>query len=379
MKAEDIPFLAALIFPGFVAIQTFYWATHARDMPDLLRVLWSFIYSVPIFFGLHGLSRHVFRVGARELPSPETVAASPDLTPIWFLVSLYAAAAVAGYVVGQVWKKRLLDQPLRAIGIDLRRHRDVLTQALSQRSHVDIKLSDGAVVRGWPFMFSTEGEKERYVYLTRARRKTPQGGWTQPQQEVLIPVGRIERVYFLDAERALGTVDTQRRQGRKKAVMVAGAAGLAIAGLLTMVVLLAEDRHQDTAYVSRVIDGDTIELVNGDLVQYLGIDTPEALHLEMPLECHVSEAAEANRRLVEGQEVRLERDVSDKDTYGRLLRYVYVGDAFVQVELVRQGHAYVNCRDPDVRYVDKLAAAETQAREEGLGLWGTCTAEEAAP
>ncbi|MBA7674017.1 Thermonuclease [subsurface metagenome] len=81
------------------------------------------------------------------------------------------------------------------------------------------------------------------------------------------------------------------------------------------------------------------------------------------------EAWEANRRLVEGKEVRLERDVTETDKYGRLLRYVYVGDVFVNAELVRQGLAEAKAYPPDTKYQDYLEKLEAEARLAGRGMW----------
>ena len=70
----------------------------------------------------------------------------------------------------------------------------------------------------------------------------------------------------------------------------------------------------------------------------------------------------------------LEKDVSETDQYGRLLRYVWLHDTtgwtLVNLELVREGYAQVSTYPPDVKYVDLYLAAQQQAREQGLGLWG---------
>ncbi len=129
---------------------------------------------------------------------------------------------------------------------------------------------------------------------------------------------------------------------------------------------------QDTSLVTRVIDGDTIELENGEVVRYLLIDTPETVHPEKPVECFGPEATERNRQLVEGRRVRLEKDVTDRDAYGRLLRYVYADGTMVQAELVREGYGYVHSRQPDVKYLRDIAAFEREARQEGAGLWTAC-------
>src|SRR3989344_6996325 len=79
--------------------------------------------------------------------------------------------------------------------------------------------------------------------------------------------------------------------------------------------------------VTRVIDGDTIEIEGGQKVRYIGIDTPETVDPRSLPQCFGKEAASKNRELVEGKKVRLEKDILDKDKYGRLLRYVYLPDS----------------------------------------------------
>lgn len=118
-----------------------------------------------------------------------------------------------------------------------------------------------------------------------------------------------------------------------------------------------------TARVIEVIDGDTIVIEGGYRVRYIGIDTPEKG------EPYYSEARQANQRLVQGKKVRLEKDVSDMDKYGRLLRYVYVNSTFVNAELVRQGYARAHAYPPDTKYQFYLEAAEREARQEGKGIW----------
>ncbi len=122
----------------------------------------------------------------------------------------------------------------------------------------------------------------------------------------------------------------------------------------------------ETAKVTRVIDGDTIIIEGNYRVRYIGIDTPEVYP---KVEDYGIEAWEANRRLVGGKEVRLERDVTEKDKYGRLLRYVYVGDVLVNAELVRQGLAEAKAYPPDIKYQDYLEKLEAEARLAGRGMW----------
>jgi len=123
----------------------------------------------------------------------------------------------------------------------------------------------------------------------------------------------------------------------------------------------------ELAQVDRVIDGDTIELSDGRKVRYIGIDTPESVAPRKPVECFAKEATNRNVELVAGQTVSLEKDVSETDRYGRLLRYVYVHDVMVNQILVSEGYAKVSTYPPDVKYQELFVAAESEARESARG------------
>ncbi|MEA3442381.1 MAG: thermonuclease family protein [Chloroflexota bacterium] len=121
--------------------------------------------------------------------------------------------------------------------------------------------------------------------------------------------------------------------------------------------------NENTVLVTRVIDGDTIEIEGGYRVRYIGIDTPEKG------EPYYWEALKANQELVEGKRIRLEGEVEDKDKYGRLLRYIWVDGTMVNAELVRQGYAYSYSYPPNLKYQAHFLQMEREAREQGLGLW----------
>jgi len=134
-----------------------------------------------------------------------------------------------------------------------------------------------------------------------------------------------------------------------------------------------KEAPQEITYsVIRVIDGDTIEIEGGYKVRYIGIDTPETVHPSKPVECFGIEASNKNKELVEGKRVRLEKDVSETDKYGRLLRYIWVGDVFVNDYLVRQGYAYAYTYPPDIKYSEQFVEAQREAKENSRGLWASC-------
>ena len=126
------------------------------------------------------------------------------------------------------------------------------------------------------------------------------------------------------------------------------------------------------AKLVRVVDGDTIVVdIDGKQykVRYIGMDTPETVHPFKPVQYFGKEASEKNREFLAGKEIRLEKDVSETDRYGRLLRYVWAGDIMVNTELVRLGYAVSYTYPPDVKYQDIILQLEREARENNRGLW----------
>lgn len=131
------------------------------------------------------------------------------------------------------------------------------------------------------------------------------------------------------------------------------------------------------AHVTRDIDGDTIVVeLNGksETVRFIGMDTPETHDPRKPVQCFGPEAAAHTKALLEGQNVRLAADPedSDRDKYGRLLRYVYLPDGeLVNAELVQDGYAFAYVVFPFSK-IDDFRALENEAHAAGRGLWSTC-------
>jgi micrococcal nuclease len=130
-----------------------------------------------------------------------------------------------------------------------------------------------------------------------------------------------------------------------------------------------------TVVVSRVVDGDTVEVRLGgetEDVRYIGVDTPETVKPGAPVDCFGPQASAFNHRLVEGRRVRLVLGEERRDVYGRLLAYVYLGDRFVNAELVRRGLARTLTIPPNDRYATRFERLEIAASRAGRGLWGAC-------
>jgi endonuclease YncB( thermonuclease family) len=135
--------------------------------------------------------------------------------------------------------------------------------------------------------------------------------------------------------------------------------------------------YATTATVTRVVDGDTIEIspsVEGlSTVRLIGVDTPETHGGTQP---YGPEASDFTRQHLEGKEVSLELDVEKVDPYGRLLAYVYLPDGEMFNEtLVEEGYAQVATFPPNVKYVDRFLEAQREARTANRGLWGLSAGE----
>jgi micrococcal nuclease len=117
-----------------------------------------------------------------------------------------------------------------------------------------------------------------------------------------------------------------------------------------------------------IVDGDTIEVKIGTrkhTVRYIGVDTPTL--------CYAKETLAYHKSLVNGKTIRLVKDVSETDKYGRLLRYVYLQDGRMVNELLLEGgYAHLSTLPPDVLHVDRFLALQRKARESSAGLWSAC-------
>jgi micrococcal nuclease len=130
-----------------------------------------------------------------------------------------------------------------------------------------------------------------------------------------------------------------------------------------------------TAQVVDVIDGETIEVRIGSeafTVRYIGVAGLETVDPGATVDCFGAEAAAMNEKLVKGKQVELERDVTDGDSRGRLLRYVYLDEEMVNAVLVREGYVLAYPIPPDVAHAKELAGLEAEARDAGRGLWSAC-------
>jgi micrococcal nuclease len=135
---------------------------------------------------------------------------------------------------------------------------------------------------------------------------------------------------------------------------------------------LAAQPNRISAQVEEVIDGDTIKVsLNGksETVRFILVDTPETKHPQKGKQPFGPEAYNFTKSLLEGKTVELEKDVQERDKYGRLLMYVYVDGKMVQEELLKKGLARVAVFPPNVKYVDQFRKLENEAKQQGIGIW----------
>lgn len=127
--------------------------------------------------------------------------------------------------------------------------------------------------------------------------------------------------------------------------------------------------------LSRVIDGDTIEVIYNDhpeKVRFLLVDTPETSHPRLGKQPFGQEAKLFTKQLIEnGANIELEFDIGqNRDKYNRLLAYIYVDNKMVQEELLKNGLARVAyIYPPNTRYVDTFTELQKQAQQKAINIW----------
>ena len=132
---------------------------------------------------------------------------------------------------------------------------------------------------------------------------------------------------------------------------------------------LLSTSHAEIYRVKRVIDGDTILLINGERVRLIGVDTPETKHPQKPVQYFGMEAYLFTKQMIDGKEARFGFDRQKKDRYGRLLAYVYLLDGtFLNAEIIKKGYGFAYTRFP-FKYIEEFRRYEREARENRRGLW----------
>ncbi|MGO3018235.1 MAG: thermonuclease family protein [Anaerococcus sp.] len=149
-----------------------------------------------------------------------------------------------------------------------------------------------------------------------------------------------------------------------------------------------ESKEESIAYkkatVTRVVDGDTIEVSDGKStykLRLIGVNTPETVHPNKDVEFFGKEASDFTKEKLTDSTIYLEKDVSDTDRYQRYLRYVWlekpssnpsedeIKEKMFNAILVKDGYAYASSYQPDVKYQELFNKLQRQAEESNTGLW----------
>ena len=143
------------------------------------------------------------------------------------------------------------------------------------------------------------------------------------------------------------------------------------------------DETYTKAQVTRVIDGDTIWVnIGGDKekVRFIGINAPELARDGKKAQFMAEKARDFVEKTIKDKEIHLEKDLTDRDKYDRLLRYIYlekpsenpnleeIRDKSLNGILVKEGLAYSNYYKPNIKYQDFLEKLEDEAKENKLGI-----------
>lgn len=151
-----------------------------------------------------------------------------------------------------------------------------------------------------------------------------------------------------------------------------------------------DSNNLEKVQVVKHVDGDTVHVKFADgrieKLRIIGVDAPKLASEFREAEFYAEEASEYLHDLIYGKTVYLEKDVSDRDQYNRLLRYVWLESAvdnvdfdnitktdlanhMVNAKLLADGYAKLVTFPPDVKYHKFLRDFNKEAREEDLGLW----------
>ena len=145
-----------------------------------------------------------------------------------------------------------------------------------------------------------------------------------------------------------------------------------------------KDSKFEKVKVTRHIDGDTVVVTFADgreeKLRLIGVNTPETLHPNKEVESYGKEASEYTKSKLLNTTVYLEKDISETDVYGRLLRYVWlykpikidelsIKNNMFNAILILDGYGQVSTYPPDVKYIDFFNDFQTQAINLNKGLW----------
>lgn len=133
--------------------------------------------------------------------------------------------------------------------------------------------------------------------------------------------------------------------------------------------------------VTKVTDGDTIDvLVEGNeiTIRLIGVDTPETLHPDEEKNCPFGQSAtDYLKSKLEGEYIDIEYDNDTKDSYGRTLAYIYIGNELINETIIKDGYGVYSYFPSDThRYDQRFIDAQKYAQDNSLGMWSQSVTDE---
>lgn len=127
-----------------------------------------------------------------------------------------------------------------------------------------------------------------------------------------------------------------------------------------------------TATVTSITDGDTLKVdIDGkkETIRLILVDTPETKHPKTGVQPFGPEATKFTTEQLSGKEIQIEPGIEERDRYGRLLAYVYIGDKMFNKMLVKEGLARVAVYPPNTKYLDEFEQLQEEAKQKEIGIW----------
>ena len=139
------------------------------------------------------------------------------------------------------------------------------------------------------------------------------------------------------------------------------------------------DEKVEKVQVNRVVDGDTVELMDGRKVRYLNVDTPETVKAGTSVKCFGPEASEFNKKLMtKGRDVWMTSDKAKTDRYGRELRFMFLTEntsdmgQSVNATLVKMGFGQAKFYSPNTTFKKDFEKWQFDAQQKPVGIWKSC-------
>ena len=138
--------------------------------------------------------------------------------------------------------------------------------------------------------------------------------------------------------------------------------------LLFLIISIVSSKKQDGFLVTKIVDGDTIKIETGETIRLICVNTPEKG------EEGYEEATNYLKHLILNKKIIIKKDISETDSYERLLRYVYLNNKLVNEAVVKNGYGLAYPYGPDTKLCPKILKAEQKARKGKIGIWKSLTA-----